>query len=117
MRILTIVISGEIRTYECPNPSTGYITWDAACSLASQWMNECAANTQVSAVVVSDYLSLCTTEGYQTPTFHTYDSDIVQLTNEAFNTVGFVDNIHGISLSPIKGNEIKFSSVKTGTDF
>ena len=98
-------------TYECPNPSTGYITWDAACSLASQWMNECAANTQVSAVVVSDYLSLCTTEGYQTPAFHTYDSDIVQLTNESFNTVGFVDNIHGISLSPIKGNEITFSSV------
>ena len=37
--------------------------------------------------------------------------NIVQLTNEAFNTVGFVDNIHGISLSPIKGNEITFSSV------
>lgn len=103
-------------TYECPNPSKGYITWDAACSLASKWMNECAANTKVSAVVVSDYLSLCTTEGYQTLSFHSYDSDIVQLTNESFTTVGFVDNVHGTALSPIKGNTITFSNVKTGTD-
>lgn len=70
---------------------------------ATKWMNEQVAGKTVQATVVSDYLVLGTTLGYQIPLFHTYKSDTVALTSEQFAV--------GSTSKTINGEKITFSNI------
>ncbi|MDE5640008.1 MAG: hypothetical protein K2I47_09570, partial [Odoribacter sp.] len=69
---------------------------------ATDWFNETICSGQETKMtVVSDYINMETTEGYQIPCYHQYDSDTVIITNETFTVGG--------ETKEIGGNEIVFS--------
>lgn len=96
-------------SYDCPNPESKCLLKVDADDLATKWMNETKAGENVKAMVVSDYVSMCTTEGYQTAAFHTYYSDQVPVTSTEFST--------GSDSKSISGNPITFSYKPTWKEF
>lgn len=96
-------------SYDCPNPETKCLLKTEADTLATEWMNQTKAGENVKAMVVSDYVSLCTTEGYQTAAFHSYYSDQVAVTPNIFAV--------GSDKKTIAGNPITFSYKPTWAEF
>lgn len=95
--------------YTCPDPDSTCMLKTKADQVATKWMNDTIAGEKVKAMVVSDYVSLCTTEGYQTPAYHDYNSDEVTLTTNTFST--------GSDNKSIAGTTITFSELPTWDDF
>ena len=93
----------------CPNPSTAIISWDEAAALASTWMNETLAGSTVTAMVVSDYVSLATTVGYNNVLYHSYLSDDVPIISSGFTAPAYSET-HAIDLASVTGNTITFST-------
>ena len=90
---------------------------------ATDWFNETVCSGQETKMtVVSDYVNMETTEGYQIPCYHQYDSDTVVITDEQFSpeasetaqssNVGqsiTYTPVLGTKKKEIGGNEIIFS--------
>ncbi len=84
---------------------------------ATKWMNDTVKDVKVQATVVSDYLVLETTEGYQVPSYHQYTSDRVKITTTQFQADGNKncqdDGSTGNKLTAkeITGDNVTFSNV------
>ena len=70
-------------------------------ALATDWMNSQIKEKTVKATVISDFLVLNTTEGYQVPMYHQYESDTVPVTKKTFTK--------GEDLKTIEGEKITFT--------
>lgn len=90
---------------------------------ATDWFNETVCSGQETKMtVVSDYVNMETTEGYQIPCYHQYDSDTVVITDEQFSPAASetaqssnvgqsitYTPVLGTKKKEIGGNEIIFS--------
>ena len=99
-------------TTVCNSVSSDYISWEQADTLATQWMNELVSSEQVACRVVSDYLLLETSEGYQSACYDEYWSDTVSLVSSTFQSSSFSTDARNASKS-LTGNPITFSEERT----
>lgn len=95
---------------------TGDLMFEDECDdVATEWLNETIASGQeTKATVISDYLVLTTTEGYQVPMYHQYDSEMTVITEEEFQAVhDDSETALGtkVEVKELTGNTIEFSVI------
>lgn len=72
-------------------------------------MNETLAGSTVTAMVVSDYVSLATTIGYNNVSYHSYLSDTVPIISSGFTAPAYSET-HATNMATVTGNTITFST-------